>query len=151
MTSTQCQDEDTEKLIKLTQFKISRAKSRIAKVQEGFEGRIYNLDEAKKQINKQQETISEAEEEIRRLNDLMMTRNSDQLDTESIRKKLETLRDGNLSKATFDEKLEFISLLGIRVYPSENLTSMRVTCELNLENCNQIIKTTKQYIRMSVW
>ena len=54
-------------------------------------------------------------------------------DAEAIREKLKAFRNRNLYEATFEEKLDIISKLGIKVYPSEDLTSIRVLCELNLE------------------
>ena len=44
------------------------------------------------------------------------------------------LRDRNLDEATFGEKLTLVSKLGIKVYPSEDLRSMRVICQLDLRD-----------------
>jgi len=46
---------------------------------------------------------------------------------------LKALRDRSLDEATFEEKLDIVSKLGIKVYPSEDLKSMRVVCHVNLE------------------
>ena len=46
---------------------------------------------------------------------------------------LKALRDRNLDEVTFAEKLDIVYKLGIRVYPSEDLRSMKVLCQLNLE------------------
>ena len=46
---------------------------------------------------------------------------------------LRALRTKNLDEATFGEKLDIISYLGIKVYPTEDLTSMKVKCQLNLK------------------
>jgi hypothetical protein len=54
-------------------------------------------------------------------------------DIKAIRDGLKALRDRNLDEATFEDKLDIISKLGIKVYPSEDLKSMRVACQLNLE------------------
>ena len=50
-----------------------------------------------------------------------------------MRKELKTLRDKNLDQVTSEEKLDIVSKLGIEVYPSEDLKTMRVRCQLNLE------------------
>jgi len=47
-----------------------------------------------------------------------------------VRKELKALRDSNLDEATFNRKLDIISTMGIKVYPSEDLRSVRVTCIL---------------------
>ena len=54
-------------------------------------------------------------------------------DIEAMRDELEALRDRNLDEAAFEEKLDIVSKLGVKVYPSEDLASMRVSCQLNLE------------------
>ena len=50
-----------------------------------------------------------------------------------MRQELKALRDRNLDDASFEEKLDIICRLGIRVYPSGDLKSMRVLCHLNLD------------------
>ena len=42
------------------------------------------------------------------------------------------MRSRNLDKATFEEKSDLVTKLGIQVYPSEDLKSMKVKCQLNL-------------------
>jgi hypothetical protein len=37
----------------------------------------------------------------------------------------------NLDKATFTEKRDIINKLGIKVYPSEDLKTMKIKCSLN--------------------
>ncbi len=41
------------------------------------------------------------------------------------------LRDQNLDGATFEERAEIVTKLGIEVYPAEDLKSMRVRCLLD--------------------
>lgn len=50
-----------------------------------------------------------------------------------MREELKALRDRNLDAATFKEKLDIVSRLGTKVYRSEDLKSMRVLCEPNLD------------------
>jgi predicted nuclease with TOPRIM domain len=104
----------------------------MVKVQEGFEGGIYTLDEAKKRIADQQVVIAKVEKENQRLNESMKALAGDSTDIEAMREKLKELRDRNLDKSTFEEKLEIISKLGIKVYPSEDLRSIRVFCQVDL-------------------
>ena len=54
-----------------------------------------------------------------------------------MREELKALRDRKLDEATFEDKLEIVSKLGIKVYPAEDLKSMRVACQLNLEQAHQ--------------
>ena len=57
------------------------------------------------------------------------------------------LRDRNLDEATFEEKLEIISKLGIKVYSSEDLKSMRVLCQFNLEDVQSRTSTSQTITR----
>ena len=132
LVSEQSQDENVGKLIRLQQLRISQAKAKIAKVQEGFEGSVYSLDEARNRIADLQDTVGRAEAEIERLEEAVRARHSNAADISATRAELRTLRDRNLDEATFEEKLDIVSQLGIKVYPSEDLRSMRVLCDLNL-------------------
>lgn len=40
--------------------------------------------------------------------------------------------DKNKSEASFQEKLELLAMLGIVVYPSEDLKSRNIKCQLDL-------------------
>ena len=122
------------KLIRLQQFRISQARSKITKVQEGFEGGIYSVDEARSRIFDYHMTITKAEREIQRLKESLKISLSSAVDIEAMREELRVLRDRNLDDATFGEKLALVSKLGIKVYPSEDLRSMRVICQLDLRH-----------------
>ncbi len=53
-------------------------------------------------------------------------------DIEAVKRQLKAFRERNLEDASFEDKLDMIAKLGIRVYPLEDLKTMRVTCGLNL-------------------
>ena len=133
LTLEQSENDNTAKLIRLEQFKKSQAENKIAKVQEGFECSVYSLEEAKRRIADLQHAIGEAEKEIRRLQEAMKAQRPGTDDIAAMREELKVLRDKNLDKATFEEKLDIISKLGIKVYPSEDLKSVKVLCQLNIE------------------
>jgi hypothetical protein len=149
LASEVSRDDNTAKLVRLQQVKISQARGRIARVQEGFEGGIYTLEEARRRLDGLEESVARAEAEIRRLEDGLRARASGPADLEAMRKELETLRDANLEGASFEEKLEIVSRLGIRVYPSEDLKSMRVLCQLNLESLRPTVCATRPYRRQN--
>ncbi len=134
LSSEQLQDENMEKLIRLQVLKISQAEARITKVQEGFEGGLYNLDEAKRRIDEHRATTAKSQREIQRLRERVKDSVSCTTDFEALREELKVLRDRNLDEATFEEKLDIVSKLGIAVHPSEELKSMRVICQLNFEH-----------------
>ncbi len=133
LASKQSQDENMAKLLKLHQYKISQAQSKIARVREGFEGGIYNLDEAKQRIAGCEAAIAKAEQEFKRLQAEMNRYDAGAADIEAVKRQLKGFRDRNLDEASFEDKLDVIVKLGIKVYPSEDLKTMRVTCGLNLQ------------------
>ncbi|MBI4284074.1 MAG: recombinase family protein [Chloroflexi bacterium] len=148
LVSEQSQDENVEKLIRLEQFKISQAQARIAKVHVGFEGDIYTVDEAKRRIADHQASIAKAEAETHRLQQSVRASSSGGADIEAMREGLRKLRDRNLDEATFKEKVDIICKLGIKVYPSDDVRSMRVACQLNLDQVHsdwgsRIIESSK--------
>ena len=52
---------------------------------------------------------------------------------ETFGKELEAIWDRKLEEATFEEKLDVVSVLGVKIYPTEDLRSMIVLCRLGLE------------------
>ncbi|MEE9203080.1 MAG: recombinase family protein [Dehalococcoidia bacterium] len=136
LASAHAQSDNIARLIRLEQFKIGQARARVAKVREGFEGEIYNLAEAKRRIAEHEGTIARAEQEIERLRKRTKAPDIGLADIEAVKGELKRLRDKNLSQAAFEEKADLIVKLGIRVYPSEDLKSVRISCGLNLRSDN---------------
>ena len=130
LTSVQVQSANVDKVITLQESRISRAKAKIRKVQEGFESEIYTPGDAKSRIAQHQREVASAEEEVVRLRREASGPAMDSIRVEALREELKTLRNSNLEQATFEEKLELVTRLGIQVFPSEDLTSMRVKCSL---------------------
>lgn len=126
------QKHDIEKLLKLEQQKILQYQSKIDKVREGFEGGLYSLDEAKAKVAGYQNTINKAEQEIKRLIGMMGQQQS-AVNIEELKKELQRLAQENLDKVTFTEKRDIINKLGIKVYPSEDLKTMKIRCSLTSE------------------
>lgn len=129
------QNHDIDKLIKMEQKKILQSQNKTAKVREGFEGGLYSLNEAKSKVNDYQDVINKAEQEIKHVMGLKESQHS-KVNVEELKKEMEALAQENLDKVTFGEKRDIISKLGIRVYPSEDLTTMKIRCSLNFTNDN---------------
>lgn len=127
------QNHDIDKLVKLEQQKILLCQTKMAKVREGFEGGLYNLNEAKSKVNGYQDTINRAEQEIKRLMGVTGGQNY-KVNVEDLKEELERLAQENLDNATFTEKRDIISKLGTRVYPSEDLKTMKIRCSLNFRS-----------------
>jgi hypothetical protein len=103
---------------------------------------LYSLDEAKAKVNEYQNTISKAEQEVKRLSDLIGERESN-VDIEGIREELGKLAQENLEQATFTDKREIINKLGIKVYPAEDLKSMKIRCSLSFKDSNSCYASEK--------
>jgi hypothetical protein len=132
LTSNQLQVDNMERLIRIQELKIAQVDARITKVHEGFELGLYEVDEAKKRIEGHRVTLAKAQREIQRLREKIKESSSSPADLEALREELKVLRDRNLDGIAFEDKQDIISKLGIEVYPSEDLETMRVICQLNL-------------------
>ncbi len=120
------------KLIKLEQHRILQAQTKITKIQEGFEAGLYTIEEAKSRIANCQKTIAEAERETSR-SEHQMSGNSAVIDVDALRQELKSLGEKNLDEATFEDRRDILNKLDIRVYPSEDLKTVKVKCGLSLD------------------
>lgn len=132
LASQTSQNDSAEKLIRLQQFKISQAASKIVRVQDGFEAGIYTAVEAKERITGHQATVAKAKEEISRIEQESSFAGNSADSLVTVQGELKALRDRNLDEATFEDKLDVIAKLGLKVHPSEDLKSIQVSCQLDL-------------------
>jgi len=132
LSSVKDQADDVERLIKLEQQKILRSQTKITKIREGFEAGIYSIDDAKVRIAGCQDAIGKAEQEIRRIREQVNNYSTSAIDSDTLRQELQQLATKNLEEANFEEKRDTINKLSIKVYPSEDLKTMRVKCGLKL-------------------
>ena len=127
------QDEGLDKRIRLHQLRIRQAEDKIRKVEEGFDGGLYTLEEARKKKSDYQDVIEKETHEISRLQAQKGAQGFSRGDAEVLRQELKALRERNLKEATFEEKGDLVAMLGIKVYPAEDLKSRRIVCRLNLK------------------
>ena len=121
----------------MEQFKISQAKLRVSKVQEGWEKGFYAPEEVQRKLNEHHKAIARAESEIGRLRDQMANRSLSFVEAELPRQELKALRDRNLQESTFEERADLVAKLGIKIMPSEDLKSRKIFCRLNLAEVNE--------------
>ena len=125
------------KLIRLQEQKINNYQSKIRKVEEGFEGGLYTLEEAKLRKQKSLEAINVAQAEI----DILKKQNGNSFTPDGIerlRLELKNLQDRNMAEASFEERLDLVGRLGIKVYPSEDLKSRRIKCGMDIRGIQKI-------------
>jgi len=121
----------------MEQLKISQAKLRVSKVQEGWEKGFYTPDEVQTKLTEHRQAIARAESEIGRLRKQMANRSLSAIEAELLRQELKALRDQNLLEATFEQRVDLIAKLGIKILPSEDLKSRKISCRLNLGKENE--------------
>ena len=92
-----------------------------------------NINGAKGRISELQSTISKEDTEIQRLQERLNALGSRAINYDEIKANLRALRDRNLYEASFEDKVDIISKLGISVCPAEDLSTMKVTCQVNLQ------------------
>ena len=114
--------------------KMAQMKHQIAKVQEGFEGEIYTLEEAQSRTLQLQVSIKDVEGETERLRRRAGAGPHTEGQLRAAREELARLRDRNMDEASFDERQEIISRLGLRVYPAEDLQTMQIKCRLAMSD-----------------
>lgn len=121
------------KLIDGEQKKIIQLQTKVTKVQTGYEEGIYSAEEARNRINVCQHAITLAQNEVNKL-----AHQTDSLTSGSVisnfKQELDLLRKENLETASFEEKLQLLRLLNIRVYPSEDLQTVRIKTSLGIES-----------------
>jgi hypothetical protein len=127
------QDEGLDKRIRLHQLKIRQTEDKIRKVEEGFDGGLYNLEEARKKKSEYKVIIENEMQEISRLHTRIEAQGFSRGDVEALRHELRELRERNLKEATFEERADLVARLGIKIYPAEDLKSRRIVCRLNLK------------------
>jgi len=79
-----------------------------------------------------QKIEDKADAEIARLQSIAQVAKQSQETVAAARKALEKLRDINPKTATFQQKAELVARLGIKIYPSEDLTYIRMYCGLDI-------------------
>ena len=129
--------------------KIERTQAKIRRIQDGYEADppVYTASEAEEGTRVYRERISHAETKVHRLQDLKQQHVVNKETKEEARRILEVLRDMNLDKASFSEKQDLTTKLGIKVYPSEDGKVVRISSKLQPDPCP--LKLSPQIISMA--
>jgi site-specific DNA recombinase len=127
-------DDTIQRRIRLEQFRKRQAEAKITRIQEDQlnETSLFTRQEAAGKIEELRKVIEKADGEIARLQSIAQLEKQSEETVEATRKTLERLRDTNLKTASFEEKGELVAKLGIKIYPSEDLTHIRIFCGLNV-------------------
>jgi hypothetical protein len=150
--------ETTTKLIDLEQRKITQSQAKMTRVQTGYEESIFDAGEAKNRIRSYQKAISLAEEEIRKLRQRDGVQGISGSGIGALKLEMESLRHRNLESASFEDRFQLMGLLDLKVYPSEDLKTVRIKSELGLganemttsngqDNCGKVLFAPPKGIR----
>ena len=133
LESLQSEAQAVSKLNRQQEIKASQAQNKISKIQQGFEGGIYSIEQAKSRIAHLNAQAAEAEQESKRLMSRSGNGPASSLELSALKTELRVLRDRNLDQTTFQEKTDIIGTLGLRVFPADDLKTMRVQCQLRID------------------
>jgi DNA invertase Pin-like site-specific DNA recombinase len=120
--------QDNRRLMQIEEHKIHQARQRLSKIQDGWENGLYTAEETKRKLTEMRARLALAEQEI---NTLSSHYTSHDIDTVALRTELMVLRHNSIKNASFEDRLELVSRLGIKIEPAEDLKSRRIKCCLN--------------------
>jgi hypothetical protein len=117
----------------LAKSKVDRLQAKIRRVQDGYETDppVYMAAEAEARIASYRHMVAAEKAKIICLRQSMDQQLLNKETAQAARQALESIRDTNLENATFAEKQNIISKLGVKVYPSENGKIVRILSKLN--------------------
>jgi hypothetical protein len=93
---------------------------------------VITRKEAVVKIGELRATIEKADIEIARLQGIVQIAKQSQEKVEATGRALGKLRDMNLKKANFQQQSEVVAELGIKIYPSDDLTYISIYSVLNI-------------------
>jgi len=133
-------DGGIQKRMRLELFQKREAERKISRIQDDLlnDESIFSKQEAADKIEELRTIIQRADTEIARLQSIAQVAKQSEEKVEATKKALEKLRDMNLKTATFQQKAELVARLRIKIYPSEDLTYMRMYCGLNIREPQKV-------------
>jgi len=133
-------DGGIQKRIRLKLFHKKEAERKISRIQDDFlsDQPVINRSEATIKIGELRVVVEKADAEIARLQSIAQVAKQSQETVAAAIKALEKLRDINLKTATFQQKAELVARLGIKIYPSEDLTYIHMYCGLDITEPREV-------------
>ena len=115
-------------------FVLAQAESGITRIQQAYENNspLYIAEEATRRIAEYRERVLKAQRRKEELEASLQKITRDAQSLGKTREALSRLHLENVCNATFKEKVRVIEILDVKVYPSENMDHVGVTCAVNL-------------------
>jgi hypothetical protein len=125
---------EVKRNLKLAEFQIAQAESGIDRIQQAYENNstLYTAEEAERRITEYRERALKAQQRKEELETSLQKITKDSQSLERTKDALARIHLENICNATFKDKVRVIEILDIKVYPSDNLDHIGVTCAINL-------------------
>jgi len=125
---------EAKRNLRLAEYQIAQAESGITRIQQAYENNspLYIAEEATRRIAEYRERVLKAQRRKEELEASLQKITRDAQSLEKTREALSRLHLENVCNATFKEKVRVIEILDVKVYPSENMDHIGVTCAVNL-------------------
>jgi len=125
---------EAKRNLRLAEYQIAQAESGITRIQQAYENNspLYIAEEATRRIAEYRERALKAQRRKEELEASLQKITRDAQSLEKTREALARLHLENVCNATFKEKVRVIEILDVKVYPSENMDHIGVTCAVNL-------------------
>jgi len=120
--------------IKLLDYQIAQAKSQIGRIPQAYENSslLYTPEEAARRIAEYRDKILKATHRKEELESSLERIVRDSESMERIKVVLTRVHMENVRDATFEDRVRILNILDVKVYPSENLDAIGITCAVNL-------------------
>jgi hypothetical protein len=134
------EDDGIKKRIRLELFHKREAERKISDIQDDFFASppLITREEAAEKINRLRASVAKADAEIARLQNMAQVAKQSQETVVAAKKALEALRDLNLKTANFQQQSELVARMGVKIYPDEDLTYIRIYSVLNIEEPRKV-------------
>jgi hypothetical protein len=125
---------EVKRNLRLAEYQIAQAESGITRIQQAYENGspLYVEEEATRRITEHRERVLKAKQRKTDLEASLLKITKDTQSLEQTRDALVKIHLENVCNATFKEKVRVIEILDVKVYPSEKLDHIGVTCAVNL-------------------
>ncbi len=125
---------EVKRNLRLAEYQIAQAESGITKIQQAYESNspLYTAEEATRRIAECRDRVLKTKRRKEELETSLQKITRDAQSLEQTREALARLHLENVRNATFKEKVRVIEILNVKVYPSENMDHIGVTCAVNL-------------------
>lgn len=125
---------EVKRNLRLAEYQIAQAESGITRIQQAYENNspLYTAEEATRRIAEYRDRVLKAKRRKEELEASLQRITRDAQSLQQTREALAKIHLENVCNATFKEKVRVIEILDVKVYPSENMDHIGVTCAVNL-------------------